>query len=116
MKNVETKAKKLLIMAENLANTSCSGILNVRTKKFAQTSKRDQLIRSIGRLFSQSVNRNKLAQSDSRVEIANDAIMQFNEAREDYEAMAICSKLIEDKYPRKQSMSDADQALQAVAE
>ena len=71
-------------MAENLANTSCSGILNVRTKKFAQTSKRDQLIRSIGKLFSQSVNRNKLAQSDSRVEIANDAIMQFNEAREDY--------------------------------
>lgn len=116
MKNVENKAKKLLIMVENLANTSCSNLLNVKTKKFAQTSKRDQLIRSIGRLFSDSVERNKIAQSDSRIEVANDAIMQINEAREDYHAMALCSKFIEDKYPRKQSMSSADRALQALAE
>jgi hypothetical protein len=52
MKNVDTKAKTLLIMIENLANKSCSGILNVKTKTFGQTSKRDQIIRSIGKLFS----------------------------------------------------------------
>ena len=39
MKQVENKAKTLLIMIENLANKSCSGILNVKTKTFGQTSR-----------------------------------------------------------------------------
>ena len=116
MKQVENKAKSLLIMIENLANKSCSGILNVKTKTFGQTSKRDQIIRSIGKLFSDTVVRNKLAQSDSRVEIANDAIMQFNDARDDFVVMARCSAMIDDKYPVKKRMTAGEKALQALAE
>lgn len=114
MKTIEEKAKAILIDIENLANKTCSEVLNVKTSKLAQTSLRDGMIQSIGNMLKSKVISNRNMQKSTRKEIADDAILQATSTT-DFEVMKQVVLFITQKYPGRAAETPEERAIREMS-
>lgn len=97
------KAKKLAIAIEHLANDACENILNVKTKTISQTANRDNIARQLAFVLYNNVASNRKAVEKPRnKEVSEDYALQFEQANDDYVAMANAYKIINKRFPRKE--------------